>query len=228
VFVFVARRQAEVESRGPKVTTGSQDIKSAEKAVSDQSKPGESTVAATDKTSQAVTTVSSVTRTADRIVYALEDNAKAGIDRAMSKVFVDRGFDVVPASELIGPSNGEFNPDKLQQDFETSSQFTLEHQRMGTRVCREAGAPLLAYGTLTIGVKATDPANPRNTLVNVIVDAAVLDCRKQLSVKVGSIGALQVSGVGADQTEAETAALDLAATKAANVLADQLRNRGIR
>jgi hypothetical protein len=228
VFIFVARRQQEVESKGPKVTTGSQETKSAEKNASEQSRPGETTVAAADKSSQAVSTISSVTRTADRIVYALEDNAKAGIDRTISKVLVDRGFDVVPASELLGVSKGDFDPDKIQKDFETSSQFTLEHQRMATRVCREAGAPMLAYGTLTLGVKSIDPANGRNTIVNVIVDAVVLDCRKPLTIKVGSIGALQVNGVGADQTEAETAALDLAATKAANVLADQLRNRGIR
>ena len=228
VFIFVARRQLEVESKGAKVTTASQEMKSAEKNASEQSKSGEATVATADKNSQAVSSISSVTRTADRIVYALEDNAKAGIDRAMSKVFVDRGFDVVPASDLIEPSKGAFDPDKLQRDFETSSQFTLEHQRMATRVCREAGAPMLAYGTLTIAVKAIDPLNSRNTLVNVIVDAVVMDCRKPLSIKVGSIGALQVNGVGADQTEAETAALEIAATKAAGVLADQLRNRGIR
>jgi hypothetical protein len=228
VFIFVARRQQEVESKGPKVTNGSQQIQTAETSTSEESKPGETTAGTAGKTSQATSTIRSVTRTADRIVYALEDNAKAGIDRTMSKVFVDRGFDTVPASELIGLSKGDFDPDKLQRDFEASSQFTLDHQRVATRVCREAGAPLLAYGTLTITAKTIDPANSRNTLVNVIVDAAVMDCRKPLTVKVGSIGALQVTGVGADQTEAETAAIDLAATKAANVLADQLRNRGIR
>ena len=100
VFIFVARRQQEVESKGTKVTTASQEMKSAEKNASEQSKSGEATTATADKTSQAVSSISSVTRTADRIVYALEDNAKAGIDRTMSKVFVDRGFDVVPASDL--------------------------------------------------------------------------------------------------------------------------------
>ena len=228
VFIFVARRQQEVESKSAKVTTASQEMKSAEKEASTQSRSGQATEATGEKSSQAVSSISTVTRTADRIVYALEDNAKAGIDRTISKVFVDRGFDVVPASELIGPSKGEFDPDKLQKDFENSSQFTLDHQRVATRVCREAGAPMLAYGTLTIGIKGADPANARNTIVNVIVDAVVMDCRKPLSIKVGSIGALQVNGVGADQTEAETAGIELAATKAANVLADQLRTRGIR
>ncbi len=228
VFIFVARRQQEVESKPAKVTTASQEMSSAQKDASEQSRSGQSTVTTGEKSSRAVSSISTVTRTTDRVVYVLEDNAKAGIDRTMSKVFVDRGFDVVPASDLVDPSKSEFDPDKLQKDFENSSQFTQEHQRMATRVCREAGAPMLAYGTLTICVKAIDPVNSRNTIVNVIVDAVVMDCRKTLSVKVGSIGALQVNGVGADQTEAETAALDIAATKAASVLADQLRNRGIR
>jgi hypothetical protein len=224
VFIFVARRQAEVESRGPKVTTGTQQISGKEA----QAEGSGGSASETVKTSEAVTSVSSETRTADRITYVLDDNSKADIDSTISGVLINRGFDVVSAANLVAASNGQFNPDELQTDFKTSSQFSLKHQIMATRVCREAGAPLLAYGTLTIGVKRTDPVNSRNTLVDVDIDAQVFDCRKPLASKVGSIGALQVEGVGADQTQAETEAIKLAAEKAATTLADQLHNRGIR
>jgi hypothetical protein len=228
VFVFVARRQAEVETKGPKVTTGTQRIESAQKEVSSQSRAGETSTAVGSKTSEAVTTVNSVTKTADRIVYQLEDNAKAAIDRTITQGLVDRGFDTVSAADLVDATKGLFNPDKLQKDFETSSQFSLDNQRLAIKACREAGAPLLAYGTLTIGIQRPDPVNAKNVIVNVIVDAQILDCRKPLTIKAASIGALQVEGVGADQTQAELAGLNLAAAKAAQILADQLRSRGIR
>lgn len=228
VFIFAARRQVEVETRGPKVTTGSQQGRSATAEASTQSRAGETSATTASRTAESTTTVDSVTRTSDRIVYSIEDNAKAGIDRTMSKVFVDRGFDTASPADLVEATKGAFNPDKLQKDFETSSQFSMESQRMATRSCREAGAAMLAYGTLTIGIQRKDPANARNVIVNVVVDAQILDCRKALAIKVGSIGALQVEGVGADQTQAETAALDSAASKAAQVLADQLRSRGVR
>ena len=151
-----------------------------------------------------------------------------GVQTCALPIFVDRGFDTVSAADLVDASKGLFNPDKLQKDFETSSQFSLENQRLAVRACRDAGAPMLAYGTLTIGVQRIDPVNQRNVIVNVTIDAQILDCRKSLTIKVGSIGAVQVEGVGADQTQAENAALDMAAAKAAQVLADQLRSRGIR
>jgi len=227
VFIFVARRQAEVESRGPQVTTGTKETSAREAQAEARSSGGLASESSATKTSQAVTSASSETRFAERITYVLEDNAKSSIDSTISKVLVDRGFDVASAAELVDAPKGQFNPDVLQKDFETSSQFSLEHQRLATRRCREAGA-LLAYGTLTIGVKRLDPANNRNTIINVLVEAQIFDCRKPLAVKVGSIGALQVEGIGADQTQAETAAIEKAATSAANTLADQLRNRGIR
>lgn len=228
VFIFAARRQTVVEENGAMLATGTKVAESTTKSASEESGKNEVAQSTGEEASKQTSSASSVTRRADNITYKLEDNAKAGIEGTISKVLVDRGFDVVPASELVGAPNGGFDADKFQKDFETSSEFTKEHQSLATRVCREAGAPILAYGTLTIGMKRMDPVNNRNTIVNVIVQAVILDCRKQFAVKVGSIAALQVNGVGSDQTEAETAALDMAAQKAATVLADQLMKRGIR
>jgi hypothetical protein len=228
VFIFVARRQAEVESKGPKVVTATRQMDSHQTDADAISHNGEASAATGTKTSQAVESVSVETRTADRVVYALDDHFKADIDSRMSEVFVNRGFDVVSAAALVDASGGKFNPDDLQKDFETSSQFSLAHQSLATRTCREAGAPLLAYGTLTILMKRLDPANNRNTLVTVKIDAQIFDCRKPLASKAGSIGAMQVEGVGADASEAEGQAIKLAAEKVASTLADQLHNRGIR
>jgi hypothetical protein len=223
-WIFVARRQATVKEIGPKVATGSSKLKSEEVAASASQQPGFSSVSTISKSEDAIVTESAVTKTADEVVYLLEDNKKASIDAVMSKVFVDRGFDVVPASELVRLSNNTFNPDKLQADFKTSSQFSLENQQTATRLCREAGLPFLAFGALTIGVKEGDPATGM-TRVSVIIDAQVLDCRNQFVIKAGSIGALQVSALGPNQTEAETLAIQKASEQAATIIADQLRQR---
>jgi len=228
VFIFVARRQSEVESKGPIVKTGTKQDQGSKEEASAQNKGGVASATTSSSTTQTVTTADSVIRKADSIVYIIEDNMKAAIDRTMSKVFVDRQFDTVSAADLVEATKGAFNPDKLIKDFENSSQFTLENQRQAARACREAGAPMLAFGTLTIGVQRKDPVNNSRVLVNVIVDGQILDCRKALTIKVGSIGALQVEEPGADQTQAENAALVSAADRAANILADQLRARGIK
>jgi hypothetical protein len=101
-WIFVARRQETVKEIGPKVAIGSSRLKSDEAAASASQQPGSSSVIATSKSQDATVTETAVTKTADDVVYRLEDNKKASIDAAMSKVFVDRGFDVVPASELCG------------------------------------------------------------------------------------------------------------------------------
>ena len=223
-WIFVARRQETVKEIGPKVATGSSRLKSDEAAAITSQQPGSSSVSTTSKSQDATVTESAVTKTADDVVYRLEDNKKASIDAAMSKVFVDRGFDVVPASELVRLSSNTFNPDKLQADFKTSSQFSLENQQTATTLCREAGLPFLAFGALTIGVKEGDPVTGM-TRVSVIIDAQVLDCRNKFVIKAGSIGALQVSALGPNQTEAETLALQKASEQAATIIADQLRQR---
>jgi hypothetical protein len=228
VFFFVARRVAEVESKGPKVITATRTIDSNESQAAAGSHSGTVSAGTTTTAGSATESASAVIRKADSVVYAVENNFTTDIARTMSGVLGDRGFEVVPAAALVETSGGKFNPDELQKDFETRSEFTSPHQAVAARTCREAGAPMLAYGTLTIGMKRIDPVNNQNTLTTVKIDAQILDCRKPLASSKGSIGGIQVEGVGADASEAEAAGIKLAAEKAANILADQLHNHGIR
>jgi hypothetical protein len=228
VFIFAARRQARVETKAARLITGREQSTVVEAEAVVRASDGISASSSASTQRSTVTSASSVVRTADQISYVVEPHLTAQIDRTMSKVFVDRQFDAVSAAALVEATEGRFNPDDLEKDFESRSEFTMEHQRQATKAVRDAGAGFLAYGTLTIGVQRLDPANPERTIVSVIVDAQVLDCRRPLTVKVASIGALHVEGTGRDQTQAEVNGLELAAERAANVLADQLRQRGVR
>jgi hypothetical protein len=111
----------------------------------------------------------------------------------------------------------------LEKDFRTSSEFSTKNRVEIIRVARELGAPLmLAYGTLTLGVKRLEPGSGA-TLIDVMIDALVLDARGPLSTRAASLGGVRVTGAGADQTAAERTALELAARRAANDLVDQIK-----
>lgn len=219
VFIFVARRQQTVKEHDLAVTTGSRSGADASAVVSD-SRNG---VRAGASAGQSETTGGSTTRQADTITYEVEAQLRANIDRAMGKFFRQRGLKIIPSAELYEASDGKLDLDELQKDFRTSSEFSLKNRREITRVCRNLPKPaMLAFGTLTLGVKRLE-ASSGATVIDVMIDAQVLDCREALTEQVASIGNVRVSGAGVDQTSAERTALDVAAERAANDLVDQIK-----
>jgi hypothetical protein len=225
LFIFFARRQVEVESKGTKVTSGNSDTESNTREVGAIDDGGASRTSIATTKAKVTETVTSTTRTADVITYAIDDNFKADIDGSISGVFVNRGLKVVSPTALLD-ADSSCDPDDLQKDFDRRSQFTLKHQNLVTKTCRAANIPILAYGALTMLVKRVDAVSG-NTLVTVKVDAQIFDCRESPSSKIGSVAGLLVEGVGADQSEAEGQAIKIASEKAANALVDQLSLTGI-
>jgi hypothetical protein len=219
LFIFVARRQVTVQEHDLEVTTGATSGAKASVAI----RSAENGATGTASAGQSQTTGGSTIRRADSITYAVEPQLRANIDRSMGEIFTQRGLEIIDASELFAASNGSLDVDALEKDFRTSSEFSTKNRVEITRVCRELGVPLMrAYGTLTLGLKRLEPGSGA-TLIDVMIDAQVLDCRGPLAKRVASIGNVRVSGAGADQTAAERAALDLAAKRAANDLVDQIK-----
>lgn len=249
VCIFVARRQAKVQTKAAKVETGTQTRTSREAEKEAGTTDGVIRASEHTSNSEVVATISSTTRTADEIQYAIEDNAKAGIDGAISRVFVDRGFDIRPSSTLVAASKGKFNVDTLIADFEKGSQFSEANLDAIAKACYNAGVDMLSFGTLTIDAQMRDPVVANQILVTVRVDGQVLDCsrlgktRARLddegniieqprSYVVTTVKARspsrQISKAAPDQSQAETLALEDAANSVANILADQLKAAGIR
>ena len=221
LFIFAARRQATVQEHAVEVTTGARAGASASASVNSSANG----MRGTASVGQSETTGGSTIRRADTITYEVEAQLRANIDRTMGEVFTQRGLEIIDASELYGASKGSLDVDALEKDFRTSSEFSTKNRVAITKVCRELEVPLmLAYGTLTLGVKRLEAASGA-TVIDVMVDALILDCRGPLAKRVGSIGNIRVTGAGADQTAAERSALDLAAKRAANDLVDQLIKR---
>jgi hypothetical protein len=220
VFIFVARRQSQVFEHDLQVTTAARSGADATASVG----TGPNSARAAVSVGQSETTGGGGTLSrADTITYEVEAQLRANIDRTMSRIFKQRGLRIVPSAELYDASDGKLDLDDLQKDFRTSSEFSLKNRREITRVCRNLPVPvMLAYGTLTLGVKRLE-AGSGATVVDVMVDAQVLDCRGPIAEQVASIGNVRVSGAGVNQTAAERTALDLAAERAANDIADQIK-----
>jgi hypothetical protein len=226
LFIFVARRQSMVREHGLEVSTSAVTGIGSQASVEAESSSRGAEASANEQVRQGVSTSSSVARKADSIVYQLEKHLQGSIDRSFSEVLVNRQYDVAPAEELFDESNPESNLEEMEKDFATSADFSVKHRKKIIDLCREK-APILAYGTLTLLMKRQDPRNAAITLIDVGVEAQVLDCRGAVSIKVGSVGRAKVTGSGADQSSAELAGIEIAAAMAANKIADQLRSRGI-
>lgn len=249
VCIFVARRQAKVQTKAAKVETGTQVRNSREAEKQSESSGGESRAAEHQASTEVVASISSTTRTADEIQYVIEDNAKAGIEGAIARVFVERGYDIRPSSTLVAASKGKFNIDGLLSDFERGSQFSEANLDAIAKACYNAGVDMLSFGTLTIDAQMRDTVVANQVVVNVRVDGQVLDCSRlgKTRARLDDDGNIveqprnyvittvkartpsrQISKAAPDQSQAETLALDEAADSVANLLADQLTAAGIR
>lgn len=224
-FVFVSRRQAAVTEKGPKSAERNTDFKVTEDTKQQKVGVGEIGLGTLSKTETAKVSETSVTRTADTVVY---DVAPAeGIDTAMSGVLGTAGFDVVPTSELLDAVGGTFDNKRLIEDYRTGDDLSQETRKMATDRCRKLEVPFLAFGTLTLRLKERDAATGQ-IVVGVIVHGQVWDLRKKFAIKAASVGPVQYQALGGSQTEAEQQALKGASEMVAKLLADQLLARGIR
>ena len=84
----------------------------------------------------------------------------------------------------------------------------------------------MATGTLDIGAPDLDPVSGSRR-VFVSVRGQVLDLQAKLPRRVASVGPVQYSGLGPDETVAMRNALNKAAKEGARTLVDQLNAKGI-
>jgi hypothetical protein len=82
-------------------------------------------------------------------------------------------------------------------------------------------------GTLDVGLSDTDPATG-NIRVYVTVTGKVLDLQGRFPRTVSSVGPIQFSGLGPNESVARSNALRLASESAAQQIADEMSLRSIR
>lgn len=175
--------------------------------------------------SETRTSGGSVTRKAEQVQWQVSNTNE--INSAMIGVLGQAGYEVVEGEYVEGESGGQMSLARIRSDYSTGEDISPEALRGTVAGVRNAGIPLLAYGTLDVGVRDTDPVTgqPR---VYVTVNGKVLDVAGRFPRNVSSVGPIQFSGIGPTETVARTNALAMAAEQAAQMMADQLNARGVR
>lgn len=240
-FVFVARQQRSATSFDDRVTkrtdnserdssTYDEKRKTSETervrrtGVSTSDSIEESTDSARDS-STVTTTGGKTVRQADEIEWTVTRAAE--INTVMTGTFTNAGFEVVEAEYVEQESNGLLSVDAIRQDYSHGDDLAPLTQRNMANGVKAAGIPFIAIGTLDVGMRDTDPATG-NKRVYVTVSGKVLDLSQRFPRTVSSVGPVQFSGLGPDESVARVNALKKAAESAAQQLMNELNAKGVK
>jgi hypothetical protein len=124
-------------------------------------------------------------------------------------------------------SNGLLSVDAIRQDYSHGDDLAPLTQRNMVNGVKAAGIPFIAIGTLDVGMRDTDPATG-NKRVFVTVSGKVLDLSQKFPRTVSSVGPVQFSGLGPDESVARVNALKKAAESAAQQLMNELNAKGVK
>ena len=171
------------------------------------------------------TTGGSTTRRAEAVTWQVASTGE--VNARMSGVFGAAGYEVVEGEYVEAESGGQLSVARIRADFSTGDDLSAEVLRATVNGVQHAGIPLLAFGTLDIGIRDTDPVSG-NTRVFVNVTGRVMDVSGRFPKTVSSVGPVQFAGLGPTETVARNNALALAAESAAQVMVDEMNIRGVR
>jgi hypothetical protein len=240
-LLFMARRQSSVQAFDDRVhqRADTRTAVNASEREDERTREGESISASSIATSGSVergrsgvietsvstTTGGSTIRKADAVVWDVGNASE--INSAMTGVLSTAGFEVVEAEYVEGESGGQLDIERIRQDFSTGSDLSPEVLRATVAGVRTAQIPLLAFGTMDVGMRDRDPVTG-NTRVHVTVTGKVMDVSGRFPRTLASVGPVQFAGLGPDESVARTNALLLAGEKAAQQVVDALNARQVR
>jgi len=175
--------------------------------------------------SVSVTSGGSTTARSDNIAWKVA-NANE-INTAMTGAFSAAGYEVVEAEYVEGESRGLLSIERIRKDFSTGNDLSAATLRDTANGIKAANIPYLAVGTLDVGMRDRDPVSG-NTRVFVTVTGKVLDVSGRFPKTVSSVGPVQFSGTGPNETVARTNALQIASEKGAQQMINELNVKAVR
>lgn len=240
-FLFMARMQDSVQSFDDKIYRRSESKQSGSdrSGRSEKTSEGESIRQSSIGTNGSISTRSmnqndsasssttggSTTRRSDAVVWKVTNAAE--VNSVMTGTFSAAGYEVVEAEYVEGESGGMLSIDRIRKDFSTGSDLSPETLRNTTAGVRNAQIPLLAVGTLDVGLRDTDPVSG-NVRVFVTVTGKVLNVSGRFPRTVSSVGPVQFSGLGPTESVARTNALTIAAQEASRQMVDELHVKNVK
>ena len=166
----------------------------------------------------------STQRKADAVTY--EVTSSQDIDSAMGEVLTTAGIEYAAYDDVMINGHGP-DPAVIKPEFVHKDDLSAQTRAKIINAARKCDVRYLATGTIDIGVNDVDPVSG-NRRVYVSVRANLWDISTTLPRKVGSVGPVQFSGLGPDQSVASRNALIIAAKETALSLVDQLNAKGVR
>jgi hypothetical protein len=235
-FVFVARQQKSVQSFDDRVhsRTDTEDTDAgdidAKRKTSESERVRSSSVSTADsikassnesrRTSSSTTTGGSTLRQSDAIEWKV---TRAGeINSVMTGTFSNAGYEVVEAEYV-----DKLNIDAIREDYSFGDDLSQTTLLEMSRTVKAADIPLIAIGTLDVGMRDIDPVSSL-TRVYVSVSGKVLNLNGRFPRTVSSVGPTQFAGLGPDESVARVNALKKAAESAAQQLMNELNAKGVK
>jgi hypothetical protein len=216
-FLFTARKATSLKQFDTRVTK--KEKASTSNSVKD-SEDGATVSASSEKT-----TGGSQLKQEDKVTYAV--TSSRDVDAAMGEILSASGINYASYDDIVG--NCAAPPtDQFKKEYVDNDELTAQTRTKIINAARECGIKFFAIGTLDAGVNDTDPVSG-NKRVFVSVTAQIWDISaKPLPRKIGSVGPVQFSGMGPDQSVASKNALNLAAKETGKQLVDQLNAKKVR
>lgn len=149
----------------------------------------------------------------------------SGLDAAVNQTFSSFGFRTIDASQVAMSFSG-FDLEAFKQDFTFGDDLSPRTKNNAFDAIKDK-IPILVIATVDVGRKDTDPVSGL-TRVFATVMAQVYQYDGFFFETVASVQPTQFSGLGPNQTVAETNALIKAAESASNEIVQQLNAAGIR
>jgi hypothetical protein len=152
--------------------------------------------------------------------------ASTDFDAAFNNIMTSNGYESIDFSDVTSECGGPRITD-IKKAFMASDELPQNLRKNAIFAAKKCDIQFFSLGTLNVTAPMTDPVTGNQRVV-VSVDGMIWNITKRLPRKVGSVGPIQITGLGMDDESARREALKLAAEKAAAIIASQLGSKNIR
>lgn len=148
----------------------------------------------------------------------------ANLNQVFVAQFSQAGYDVIESAMV---ETDKFKVADIENDYKSGNDLQPKTLRAVATGLKEAQIPLIALGTLDVGLPTKDPQTGLMR-VSVTVNAKVWDVTKPIPRTRVAVGPVSYAGVGPSDDEARGSALKLAASSAAQELSSRMATMGLR
>ena len=148
----------------------------------------------------------------------------ANLNQVFVAQFSQAGYDVIESAMV---ETNKFKVADIENDYKSGNDLQPKTLRAVAAGLKEAQIPLVALGTLDVGLPAKDPQTGLMR-VSVTVNAKVWDVTKPIPRTRVAVGPVSYAGVGPNDEDARSSALKLAASNAAQELSSRMTTMGLR